>query len=206
MDVMSLTKTVFALLLVGLSSEARSQGAAAAPAKAGIIHVVVETERGDIAVSLDSAHAPVSVANFLRYVDGGFYTGGVFHRTVTPANQPNDSVRIQVIQGGGNPDRRGAGFPPIELERTSVTGLKHRDGTLSMARAGPNTATSDFFVCIGDQPALDFGGHRNRDGQGFAAFGEVTTGMAVVRAIQSSAAQGQSLTPPIVIRHIRRVP
>lgn len=202
---MSLTKTIFAMLLAGLSPRAEAQRAAA-PAKPGVIHVVIETERGDIAVSLDSARAPVSVANFLRYVDGGFYTGGVFHRTVTPANQPNDSVRIEVIQGGPNPQRQGNGFPPIELERTNATGLKHRDGTLSMARAGPNTAMSDFFICIGDQPALDFGGHRNRDGQGFAAFGQVTSGMDVVRAIQGSAAQAQRLTPPIVIRRIRRVP
>jgi peptidyl-prolyl cis-trans isomerase A (cyclophilin A) len=170
----------------------------------GVVQIVIETERGDIAVALDSAHAPLTVANFLRYVDGGFYTGGVFHRTVTPANQPNDSVRIEVIQGGANPGRQGNGFPPIELEPTRVTGLKHRDGTISMARAGTNTATSDFFICIGDQPALDFGGHRNADGQGFAAFGQVTKGMDIARAIQGSAAQGQRLTPPIVIRRVRR--
>ena len=66
-----------------------------------------------------------------------------------------------------------------------------------MARAGPNSATSDFFICIGDQPALDFGGHRNLDGQGFAAFGRVTEGMAIVRAIQGSPANGQQLDPPI---------
>jgi len=200
---MSLTRVVTALLLFGLVQGAGAQGGGAKP---GTVHLVIETERGDIAVSLDSARAPGTVANFLRYVDGGYYTGGVFHRTVTPANQPNDSVRIEVIQGGPNPQPKAAGFPPIELERTNVTGLKHRDGALSMARAGPNTATSDFFICIGDQPALDFAGHRNRDGQGFAAFGQVTAGMSVVRAIQASAAQGQRLTPPVAIRRIRRVP
>lgn len=200
---MSLRRVGTALLLFGLVQGVGAQGGAAKP---GTVHLVIETERGDIAVSLDSARAPATVANFLRYVDGGYYTGGVFHRTVTPANQPNDSVRIEVIQGGPNPQPKGAGFPPIELERTNVTGLKHRDGTLSMARAGPNTATSDFFICIGDQPALDFGGHRNRDGQGFAAFGQVTAGMSVVRAIQGSAAQAQRLTPPIAIRRVRRVP
>src|SRR4029079_6101444 len=105
------------------------------------------------------------------------------------ANQPRDTVRIAVIQGGPNPDRSSSGFAPIVLERTSVTGLHHLDGTISMARSGPNSATSDFFICVGDQPALDFGGHRNLDGQGFAAFGQVTDGMSIVRAIQASPVQ-----------------
>lgn len=201
---MPLTRIVGALLLAAISQTASAQAGAAA-AKPGVVRIVIETERGDIAVSLDSARAPISVANFLRYVDGGYYAGGVFHRTVTAGNQPTDSVRIEVIQGGPNPQPKGPGFPPVELERTNVTGLKHVDGTISMARAGPNTATSDFFICVGDQPALDFGGHRNRDGQGFAAFGQVTSGMNVVRAIQTSAAVGQRLAPPVVIRAIRRV-
>lgn len=202
---MFLTRTAFALLVAGLSSGALGQGGSPA-AKRGIVRLVIETNNGEIGVSLDSAHAPATVANFLRYVDGGFYVGGRFHRTVTPSNQPSNAVRIEVIQGGPNPEREGAGFQPIELERTSVTGLRHRDGTLSMARAGPNTATSDFFICIGDQPSLNFGGKRNADGQGFAAFGQVTKGMDVVRAIEGSPAQGQTLTPPIAIRRIRRVP
>jgi peptidyl-prolyl cis-trans isomerase A (cyclophilin A) len=90
----------------------------------------------------------------------------------------------------------------VPLERTSVTGLRHLDGTLSMARDGPDTATSDFFICIGDQPSLDFGGKRNPDGQGFAAFGHVVGGMDVVRRIQAAPADGQSLTPPVRIRSI----
>lgn len=170
----------------------------------GIVHVVIETERGSIDVALDSAHAPATVSNFLKYVDAGAYTNGAFHRTVTLANQPSNTARIQVIQGAADA-RRGALFAPIELERTSVTTLHHRDGTISMARAGPNTATSDFFICIGDQPALDFGGQRNPDGQGFAAFGQVTRGMDVARAIQGSPANGQTLTPPIRILGIHRL-
>jgi peptidyl-prolyl cis-trans isomerase A (cyclophilin A) len=201
---MSLTKFALATLFTALGLQVQAQ--ASPPAKAGIVRLVIETERGDIAVSLDSARAPATVANFLRYVDGAFYTGGRFHRTVTPANQPNNAVKIEVIQGGPNPQRQGGSFPPIELERTNVTGLEHHDGTISMARAGPNTATSDFFICIGDQPSLDFGGKRNPDGQGFAAFGQVTKGMDVVRGIQGSPAQAQALTPPITIRRIRRVP
>jgi peptidyl-prolyl cis-trans isomerase A (cyclophilin A) len=200
---MSHSKLVALLVAVAsASAEAQQTSTKATP---GRISLVIETERGNIDVVLDSAKAPVTVANFLRYVDKGAYTNGVFHRAVTLANQPNDSVKIQVIQGGANPQRDTAlRFPPVPLERTSVTGLRHPGGTLSMARAGPNTATSDFFICIGDQPALDFGGHRNLDGQGFAAFGQVTSGMNVVRAIQTSPATAQRLTPPIVIRAIKR--
>jgi peptidyl-prolyl cis-trans isomerase A (cyclophilin A) len=170
--------------------------------------VRIRTALGVIEAELDEAKAPNTVANFLRYVDAAHYTGGQFHRTVklTPDNQPNSPVKIEVIQAGVNPDRAEMDGPPLPLERTRETGLKHREGTLSMARAGPDTATSDFFICIGDQPELDFGGARNPDGQGFAAFGQVTKGMDVVRAIQSAPADGQKLTPPIRILQINRVP
>lgn len=198
---MRITTLLVSLMLAAPVGLAAAQQRAPA---SGVVRVIIETEKGNISVDLDSAHAPISVTNFLRYVDGGFYEGGRFHRTVTPGNQPNDTVRIEVVQAGANPARSGNGFPPIPLERTNTTGLRHQDGTLSMARAGPNTATSDFFICIGDQPALDFGGHRNLDGQGFAAFGRVTDGMSVVKAIQGSAANGQRLDPPISITRIRR--
>lgn len=170
----------------------------------GIVRVTIQTEIGDIELAVDSAHAPVTAANFLRYVGGGRYEGGRFHRTVTMGNQPTNAVKIEVVQLSAAPRAGREAFPPIELERTSVTGLKHLDGTISMARAGPNTATSDIFICIGDQPSLDFGGARNADGQGFAAFGKVTSGMDVVRRIQASPANGQTLTPPIRILNIVR--
>ena len=197
--------TLAALLFVSAGASALAQ--ASGRSEPGMVRLVIETDRGNIAVALDSAHAPLTVTNFLRYVDRGAFTNGVFHRAVTMANQPNDSVKIEVIQGSANPSRDSTmRFPPIALERTSVTGLHHRDGTLSMARAAsPNSASSDFFICIGDQPSLDFGGRRNRDGQGFAAFGQVTSGMDVVRAIQQSPVNQQQLTPPIVIKRIRRV-
>jgi len=147
--------------------------------------------------------APTTSRNFLRYVDQGSYRGGRFHRTVRSDNQPENRVRIAVIQGGLD-SLRAKDFPPIRLERTTETGLSHRDGTISMARDGPDTATSDFFICIGDQPELDFGGKRNPDGQGFAAFGKVVRGMDVVRQIQTARAQGQRLTPPIEIVDITR--
>jgi peptidyl-prolyl cis-trans isomerase A (cyclophilin A) len=170
------------------------------------VRVVIRTDKGDIEAELDAARAPGTVANFLRYVEGKFYDGGCFHRTVKPDNQPNSKVKIEVIQAGIDPGRAKDERPPIPLERTGKTGLAHRDGTLSMAREGPDTATSDFFICIGDQPELDFGGRRNPDGQGFAAFGRVVKGMDVVRKIQTSPAEGQTLTPPVMIRAIRRLP
>jgi peptidyl-prolyl cis-trans isomerase A (cyclophilin A) len=170
------------------------------------VRVLIRTDKGDVEVEVDAARAPVTAANFLRYVDAKFYDGGRFHRTVRPDNQPDSRVKIEVVQAGIDPARIKDEFPPIKLERTSKTGLAHKDGTVSMARDGPDTATSDFFVCVGDQPELDFGGKRNPDGRGFAAFGRVVKGMGVVRKIQAAPAEGQNLTPPIRILDIRRRP
>jgi peptidyl-prolyl cis-trans isomerase A (cyclophilin A) len=184
----------------------QAQGLAkAAEAPDASVHVVLETELGEIELALDAVHAPVTTANFLRYVDRGLYDGGVFHRTVTPANQPNNRIRIEVIQAGIDPARAKEDGAPIPLERTSQTGIRHVDGAISMARDGPDTATSDFFICIGDQPSLDFGGKRNPDGQGFAAFGHVVRGMDVVRRIQAAPANGQTLTPPVkILKAVRK--
>ena len=168
------------------------------------VTVVLRTGLGDLEIEVDEAHAPVTAANFLRYVDGGHYDGGRFHRTVRLDNQPGKTVLIEVVQAGVNPTPARRDFAPIPLERTKDTGLRHRDGTVSMARDTPDSATSDFFVCIGDQPELDFGGKRNPDGQGFAAFGRVVAGMDVVRRIQLAPADGQSLTPPVPIVSARR--
>jgi peptidyl-prolyl cis-trans isomerase A (cyclophilin A) len=170
----------------------------------GIVRVLIQTELGDIEVEVDTARAPVTAANFLKYVDGKYYDGGRFHRTVKPDNQLNNKVKIEVIQASINPKREKDGFPPIKLERTNQTGLKHKNGTISMARDGPDTATSDFFICIGDQPSLDYGGERNPDGQGFAVFGRVVKGMEVVKKIQLAPAEGQALTPSIKILKVRR--
>jgi peptidyl-prolyl cis-trans isomerase A (cyclophilin A) len=170
----------------------------------GRIPIVIETSAGQIEAELDSAHAPVTVTNFLHYMDAHLLDDGAFFRAVTMANQPNTAVKIEVIQSRASAAQQGKEFPPIPLERTNVTGLKHHDGTLSMARSGANTATNQFFVTIGEQPELDFGGKRNADGQGFAAFGRVTKGMDVVRKIQSGAVNGQNLVVPVTIIRIAR--
>jgi peptidyl-prolyl cis-trans isomerase A (cyclophilin A) len=113
-------------------------------------------------------------------------------------------VKIEVVQAGINPEKTKDEFKPIALERTKDTKLAHKDGTISMARDGPDSATSDFFICIGDQPELDFGGKRNPDGQGFAAFGKVVKGMDVVKKIQKSPADGQTLKQPVKITKTTR--
>lgn len=171
-----------------------------------IVRVKIATELGTITAELYPDRAPLTVANFLRYADSGHYRGGSFYRTVRADNQPVSPVKIAVIQAGAHPWRENDAFAPIDLERTSVTGVRHLDGALSMARDTPNTATSSFFICVGDQPELDFGGKRNPDGQGFSAFGRVVEGMRVVRRINAAPAEGQALMPPVRIVSIERVP
>jgi peptidyl-prolyl cis-trans isomerase A (cyclophilin A) len=187
-------------LIVALA--AASAVAALTAASPSHPRVTIKTEQGDIVVEVDPARAPITAANFLRYVDAGLYDGSTFHRTVTLDNQPDNAVRIEVIQGGQLPADKE--FPPIAHETTAATGLRHLDGVISMARDRPGTATSSFFICINDQPELDFGGRRNPDGQGFAAFGQVVEGMGTVRAVQRRPARGQQLTPPVRILTVRR--
>lgn len=167
----------------------------AAPAQ----KVKISTKLGDIVVLLEPEKAPVTVENFINYIVGNFYKGGSFFRTVTLENQPDALVKIQVVQAGIHPWKQNFLFDPIPLERTTETGLSHKNGTISMARGAPDSAQYSFFICIDDQPELDYGGNRNPDGQGFAAFGQVIEGMEIVRKIQTSPAEGQALMPPIVI-------
>jgi peptidyl-prolyl cis-trans isomerase A (cyclophilin A) len=173
--------------------------------------VVFETDKGTIEVEVRADRAPITAANFFKYVDGGFYDGGVVNRAVRSDNAVRQDVKIEVIQFQINRGRRREQFPPIPLERTSTTGLRHEDGTVSMARSDPGTATASFSVAIGGQPEMDEGGKRHQDGQGFAAFGRVVRGMDVVRAIHASptAVSGpygtETLDPPIkVLKAYRR--
>jgi peptidyl-prolyl cis-trans isomerase A (cyclophilin A) len=178
--------------------------AAFAQEKAPPVSVRIETQAGNIVAELYPNKAPLTVANFLRYVDSGSFNGGCFMRTVRPDNEMNP-VKIQVVQAVVHPWKENNSFPPIDLERTSVTSIRHVDGAISMARSEPNSATSSFFICIGDQPELDFGGKRNPDSQGFAAFGRVREGLDVVRRIQNSPAEGQAIVPPVIIIRIIRI-
>ena len=173
------------------------------------VRVRIDTTAGAIDLVVEPSAAPITAANFLKYVDGGFCTNGRFHRATREGNYavalPNRPL-LECIQAGINPDRKSDGFPPIPLEPTTVTGLTHVVGTVAMARgAHSDTATSDFFILLNDQPSLDLGGRRFDDWQGSAAFGHVVAGMDVVRKIQQLPTTGQSLTPPVTIRSATRV-
>ena len=167
--------------------------------------VMIKTEMGDITIEIYEKDAPVTAANFLKYVDEGRYKDGCFYRIVTMDNQPNSNIKIEVIQGGLSSETRKNGLPPIEHETTDKTGILHKKGVISMARTKPGTASSEFFICVGDQPELDFKGKRNPDSQGFAAFGKVVNGMDVVNKIHQQPADGQMLDPQIKILDIARI-
>ena len=162
-------------------------------------NVKITTSLGDFIVLLESEKAPITVANFLKYVKDGHYKGGSFFRTVRSDNQADSPVKITVIQAGVHPWKENYLYDPIPLERTNKTGILHKNGTISMARGEPDSAQESFFICIDYQPELDFGGKRNPDGQGFAAFGQVISGMEVVKKINESKAEGQAIVPPIQI-------
>lgn len=167
----------------------------------------VETTLGAFVIEVDPQRAPVTVANYLAHVDAGQLDGASVYRIVTQANQgPETKHRIEVVQWGRNQrDDAPSPRPPIAHETTDKTGLRHLDGTVSMARAAPGTAAAEFFICIGPQPELDFGGRRNPDGQGFAAFGRVVAGMDVVRAIHAKGESAQFIRQPIAVQRVRRL-
>ncbi|MEO9967353.1 MAG: peptidylprolyl isomerase [Reichenbachiella sp.] len=167
------------------------------------ITCAIETEMGMITIELYPEAAPKTVANFLQYVDKGLYEQSSFFRACTPENEADREVRIEVIQGGDMAEEKE--LAPIEIETTAITGLLHKNGTVSMARSEPNTATCSFFICVGDQPALDFEGSRNPDGYGFAAFGQVIEGMDVVLRIQQVKEIDQYFIDPVQIIDIKRI-
>ncbi len=170
--------------------------------------VAIETSLGTIVAEIYPVQAPIAGGNFLDLIDRGLYNRGTaaFYRVTRPDNQPNNEIKIDVIQGGLRGDSLAEKLTPIPHETTKTTCLRHLDGSLSMARAEPGSATSEFFICIGDQPELDFGGRRNPDGQGFSVFGKVLEGMEIVREIQGGNDQSQYLTEPVSIFSIRRLP
>lgn len=164
--------------------------------------VKMKTQLGEIILEIDTVNAQVTAKNFLKHVEAETYKDGVFYRVVRMDNQPNNNVKIEVIQGGVFTEVRFEKIEPIRHETTNETGIKHLDGTFSMARMEPGTASTEFFICIGNQPELDFGGKRNPDGHGFAAFGQVVEGMDVVRKIQQQKDKNQTLIEKIAIEQM----
>jgi peptidyl-prolyl cis-trans isomerase A (cyclophilin A) len=181
------------------------------------VRILMQTSAGDITLELYPEAAPITVENFLRLVDGGFYQGASFYRVVRMDNQAQNKIKIEVIQGGLADAEDDIPLQPIVHETTEDTGITHIDGAISMARLEPGSARSEFFICINNQPELDYGGQRNPDGQGFAAFGRVTEGMEVVRNIQNMKTEnppegeleytsGQMLLDPVIISKMMRIP
>lgn len=198
-------KIISAILSLVLLSIAMLAGA-----DDGTVRVAMTTSQGVIEIDLYPDKAPITAGNFLRLVDGKHLDGGSFYRVVTYEND-NGNPKIEVIQGGLGD--AGSPFEPVEHETTEQSGILHRDGVISMARGDVGTASSEFFICLGDQPGLDYGNSRNPDGQGFATFGQVVNGMDVVRRINQSPAnapsdsdytKGQILTEAVEIISVRR--
>jgi len=203
-----LSNWVLVLLIAGVGAAlAGAMQSCAAPAddgRAAHPRVLISTELGDIIAEIHLDKAPITAANHLRYVDAGLFDGATFFRVVTRENSfPNQDVPIEVVQccQVAPADR----FPPIDHETTEATGLKHLDGALSMARIRPGSAAASFSITIGEQPEMDFGGRRNADGEGFAVFGYVVSGMDVVRQIHQQPRDGQTLAPPVRVISIRRL-
>ncbi|MCF2947777.1 peptidylprolyl isomerase [Paraglaciecola aquimarina] len=174
----------------------------------GAKQAIIQTNLGYIQIELYADKAPITVNNFIRYIQAGAFNSGRFYRVVRLDND-NGAPKIEVIQGGADPEFKD--YSPIPLETTKQSGIKHLDGTLSMARGEPNSATSMFFICVGAQPSLDFGGTRNPDGQGFATFGKVIKGMDIVKKIhqikdalevEDDYVKGQMLAKPVKILKI----
>ena len=160
--------------------------------------VRIETALGDIEIEAFESRAPASAGYFLANVRAGRYDGSSFFRIVTLANQTG-RPKIEVIQGGLRHER--ADLPPvIPHETTAMTGLRHLTGTVSLARFAPGAVYHSFFICLRDEPALDFGGARHPDGQGFAAFGRVAQGFEAVQGIYARAEQAEYLENEIAIR------
>lgn len=166
--------------------------------------IVFKTSFGEVVCELYPDKAPITVSNFLRYVDEERLDSACFYRVVTIRNQPHNDIKIEVVQGGLFDDEHPLMLAPIVHETTKQTGILHSDGVISMARNQPGTATSEFFICIGNQPELDFGGMRNPDGQGFAAFGKVIKGMDVIRRVQKQGNSNQMLNNKVSIESVRR--
>lgn len=166
-------------------------------------HIRITTKIGDIEIELYPEQAPKSVAAFLSYVEKNLYNDCSFYRVLNDENQPSNSPKAEVIQGGlWKTKNRPDNLPGIPHETTNNTKLLHKDGVLSLARLEPGSATTEFFICIGDQPGFDYGGANNADGQGYAAFGKVIKGMDIVRRIYKMPEFDQYFDPPVPIYKI----
>ncbi|MEJ7610464.1 MAG: peptidylprolyl isomerase [Ferruginibacter sp.] len=163
-------------------------------------HIIIETAFGDIEAELYPAKAPKTTAAFHSFIQAGYYKNSSFYRVLKADEMPND-FNTGIIQGGTWPVKQPV--KGIEHESTRETGLSHTNGIISLARTDIGTATTEFFICIGDQSSLDAGRPGRADSLGFAAFGKVTKGMDIVRKIQAQQSEGDHFTNPIRIDKVR---
>lgn len=168
--------------------------------------IEIQTSKGDIEIELYPQRAPKTVAAFLSYVDSGYYYNSNFYRALTMDNQPSNAPKTELIQGGiwKTNNKLAVRIPGIPHESTEQTKLLHDEGVLSLARAEPGTAGTEFFICLSKQPGLDYGGENVPDKQGYATFGKVVKGMPVVRKISRQNENDQYFAPPVAIYNIVR--
>jgi peptidyl-prolyl cis-trans isomerase A (cyclophilin A) len=196
-------------LRVGLIAVLVSGLAAAQDAESptyALVNVVIHTSQGDITLALEKERAPLTTANFLRYVDQKRFDGATFYRAV----KLDDEGRYGLVQGGLKGDPKKV-LKPVKHEAPFTTGLSNVSGAVSMARGAPGTAASDFFIVIGDLVSLD--GKPDSDDPGYAVFGHVADGMDVVKKIMEApraldapdpAMKGQMIAAPLRIQSVRR--
>lgn len=169
-------------------------------------HVLIETDQGDIEVELYPEKAPKTVTAFFANIEAGIYKDGSFYRVLKNENLPAE-YNQGLIQGGVFHAKPGLvpGLKKVEHESPRQTGLTHETGTISMARTTPGSATSEFFICIGNQSQFDSSSRGNSDGLGYAAFGRVVEGMKVVKKIQNMRSTGESFNSPVKIIRIKKL-
>lgn len=184
--------------------------AEAQPAPAGPVRVALDTADGPILIEVYPDKAPITAGNFLRYVDEKRFDGATFYRASKVPNAPEYGL----VQGGVQNDPKRV-LKPIAHEPTTKTGLSHVNGALSMGRTSPGTATSDFFICVGDMTYMDADPKQPGDNLGFAAFGKVVEGMDTVKKILAEPTsptagegvmKGEILAKPVKIITARRAP
>lgn len=170
-------------------------------------HIEIQTEKGDIEIELYPLQASKTVAAFLSYIDSSYFNNGSFYRVLNLENQPTNAPKTELIQGGiwKTNTKLAMSIPGIPHETTKQTGILHTDGVISLARSGPGTAGTEFFICIGKQPGLDYGGENVPDKQGYATFGKVVKGMSIVRKIYRQKENDQYFKPAIAIYTIVRL-
>lgn len=167
-------------------------------------HIAIQTKYGDIELELYPKQAPKTVAAFLSYIDSGFYNNSSFYRVLNMENQPSNAPKTELIQGGiwKTNYKKAVSVKGIEHESTQQTKILHTEGTISLARAAPGTAGTEFFIVIGNQPGLDLGGENCEDRLGYAAFGRVVKGLDLVFKISGQKSNGQYFSPMVDIYNI----